>query len=92
MNEGQLVIHGEVYLSLATVAQCYSVKLSWIREVYDTGLLGRGEQPNPKAKDIAIAASSLDRLSEVLRLHFYQDLSLDGIFVLLRCQDYQDLP
>ena len=76
----QRVIHGEVYLTLETVAECYEVEVTWVREVYDVGLLGTGE---PVEHSIAIAARMLDRLAEVRRLTLQTGVNLPGIVMLL---------
>ena len=78
--EGRLMIHGELYLTLETIAECYRVDHYWLQEVYDLGLLGRGERSGGA---IAITARQLDRVAEILQLHFYHGVNLPGIVVIL---------
>ena len=42
MSAEKLYLEGELYLSLETVAEVYRVRTVWLREVFDTGLLGPG--------------------------------------------------
>lgn len=77
---GRLVIRGELYLTLEIVAECYSVERSWLEEVYDLGLLGDGERAE---EGVAIIASKLDRVAEILQLHFHYGVNLPGIAVIL---------
>lgn len=80
MTRGVVSIRGELYLTLETVAECYRVEAVWLREVYETGLLGPGEE---LGDSIAIAASMLDRMGDILRLHQQQGINLAGILILL---------
>lgn len=80
MKRGTITIRGRVYLTLETVAECYEVEVSWIREVYEIGLLGPGESVEGS---VAIAGAMLDRLGEILRLHRQQGVNLAGIARLL---------
>jgi hypothetical protein len=73
-------IRGRVYITLETVAACYRVRVAWLHEVYETGLLGRGERV---AGSTAIAAETLDRVGRILQLHRQQGLELSGILGLL---------
>ena len=83
-----LVLHGERYVTLAGVAETYAVELTWIREVYDYGLLGEGEAvPREQAAgpgdDIAIAERLLDRVATIERLHRAHGVNLPGIALIL---------
>lgn len=75
-----ITIRGELWLTLETVAECYEVETTWVREVYEHGLLGAGE---PVGGSIAIAAVELDRLAQVLRLNRQQGLDLLAVMALL---------
>ena len=77
---GRLVIRGELYLTLETVADCYQVDCDWLEEVYELGLLGRGER---SGEGVAITARKLDRVAEILQLHFHHGVNLPGIAVIL---------
>lgn len=83
MNQGgdRIVIHGHVHLSLRTVARCYDVQVTWLEEVFELGLLGSGESV---ADGIVVAATQLDQVARIVRLHFYDGVNLEGIAVLLR--------
>lgn len=80
MNSHRLHLHGELYLTLETVAECYHIEISWVREVYDQGLLGEGANVRGS---IAIAASMLDRFAEVQRLRRQTGLDLVAIAAML---------
>ena len=75
-----LHLHGEVYVALESVAECYEVEISWVRECYEHGLFGRGERVE---RSIAIPATRLDRVAEVVRLHRHMGLDFDAIELLL---------
>lgn len=77
---GRIVIHGESFVTLATVAECFHVHSTWVREVYDAGLLGRGEQVGD---ELAIAAVQLDRVAVVQRLHRHYGLDLATIELMI---------
>ncbi|MFT4515529.1 MAG: hypothetical protein ACI91B_004244 [Planctomycetota bacterium] len=75
-----VIIRGEVHVSLSAVAGCYGVRVDWVEEVYELGLLGTGEQV---ADDVVISAEQLDRVAHIVRLHFYQGVNLSGVSMLL---------
>lgn len=75
-----LVIRGEVYVSLSTIAACYDVQLQWVEEVYEFGLLGTGESVG---EQIAVAAVKLERMARIVRLHFHYGVNLTGLPGLL---------
>ncbi len=79
MRAPELVIHGQVYLTLETLASCYEVEVVWIEEVYEHGLLGRGEAIEGS---IAVAAAMLDRFARILQLHRQQGINVAGIATL----------
>jgi hypothetical protein len=76
----ELVLHGELYLTLAGVAERCTVRLEWIEELYEYGLLGEGERVGD---EIAIAAALLDRVARIRRLHEGQGVNLPGIAIIL---------
>ncbi len=73
-------LHGETYVSIATVAECYEVELAWIEEVYTLGLLGPGERVE---RLLVVSVSMLDRVALILRLERQQGINLPGIARLL---------
>ena len=80
MKYARISIRGELFLPLEEVASCYQVELEFLREVYELGLIGPGELAEGR---IAIPARELDRVAEVLRLHFQQGVNLPGIALFL---------
>ena len=92
-----LIIRGERYLTLAGVAEAYSLELTWIREVYDYRLLGEGEHVPGGATgghaaagdDIAIAEVLLDRVATIERLHRAHGVNLPGIALILELLEEQ---
>ena len=80
MSSKALSFRGQLYLTLETVADCYRVEVSWVEEVYELGLLGRGERVGDST---AVAAAMLDRLGRILRLHHQQGINLAGILRIL---------
>lgn len=75
-----LLVRGETYLTLETAARCYSLEVSWVRQVYELGLLGEGE---PSGGDIAIPAPMLDRLARVVHLARHLGVELELVSLLL---------
>lgn len=71
-----LTIRGELWITLEAAADCYEVEVTWVREVYELGLLGPGE---PAGSSTAIPAIELDHLARVLRLH--RQLGLDPLAI-----------
>ena len=80
MSASALVIHGEVHLTLATVADCFAVEVAWVERVYALGLLGPGERVDGT---VAVAAELLDRVAEVLRLSRYHGVALETVEIFL---------
>jgi len=84
MREARIVIHGESYIRVSAVAECYSCEASWVIEVYETGLLGRGENVD---HELAILTRMLDRLADIRRMHVFQGLDLATVAALLGSED-----
>lgn len=80
MSGQRIVIRGESFLTLETVAECFHVQVAWVREVYDAGLLGPGERVGG---DLAIPASNLDRMALIQRLHRHYGIDLELIEIVL---------
>ena len=84
MSTGWIVIGGEAHVTLEAAAACYAVRVEWVREVYALGLLGRGEavggaDREAGAETVAVAATALDRLAEIIRLHRHHGLDMDEV-------------
>ncbi len=79
-DANHLVIRGHVHLSLHAVARCFDVHLAWLEQVHDAGLLGRCEVVGDQ---IAVAATQLDRVACIIRLHFHLGVELGGIELFL---------
>lgn len=75
MSARLVTISGETYITLRSAAECYEVEYTWVREVYEVGLLGVGRAHDD---DFLVAAHMLDRLAEVRRLciHLGHDLAV----------------
>jgi len=72
-------LHGELYMSVESAAECYRVEARWIEEVHRSGLL-RGERVGGS---LALPARELDRLAAVLRWHRHHGLALETVLALL---------
>jgi len=68
----------ELVLSLETVAACYRVELTVLRQACELGLFGE-----PRGAELGIAASRLDRVAEIVRLHVHHGIELSTLFLLL---------
>ena len=75
---GERRIAGELVLSLETVAAFYRVELTVLREACELGLIGA-----LGAADVGIAASRLDRVAEIVRLHVHHGIELGALLLLL---------
>lgn len=71
------------WLRLEVVAEIYQVRVVWIREVYEFGLLGPGIEEGSTVK---IAAAQLDRVAQVVRLHGTLGLGVESIALALGVQ------
>jgi hypothetical protein len=80
MAETRIVIHGETFLTLDAVAECYEIEVQWVERIYRLGLLGPGEDVEGHA---AIASTMLERVAEILRLcrHHGVDPTLVELFL-----------
>ena len=79
-----VTIRGERYVTLQDVAATFEIELTWVREVYDSGLLGPGE---PVGDTIAIASRLLDRVAAIRRLNRVQGVNLAGIAIILPAEE-----
>ena len=73
-------IHEEAYVTLSTIADCYECSETWVREVYDVGLLGTGEIRDELT---LVRADAIDRVARILRLSTVHGLELEVIVHLL---------
>lgn len=80
MRRVRITIEGETYITLEGVAECYECEITWLREVYDLGLLGHGRTVE---QSIAIELSKLDRVADVIRMSVYQGIDLVVVAALL---------
>ncbi|QDU83960.1 hypothetical protein Pla163_10610 [Planctomycetes bacterium Pla163] len=80
MRDAPLRIDGELYLRLETVAEIYRVRVAWLHEVCDHGLLGDVEH---EGASICVAAVQLDRVATIVRLHHALGLELAAIVLAL---------
>lgn len=76
----KLYVDDELYLSLEVLAEVYEVRVVWLREVYDLGLLGRGVD---SGTSVCVAALQLDRLATIVRLHRVMGLDAETIAMSL---------
>lgn len=87
-EHGQTVIDGQLYLHLEVVAECYHVEVTWLREVYELGLLGDGRRVEAT---IAIPVVSLDRVARIIRMHFHYGQDLGSLELLLGDEDLDEV-
>ena len=80
MNERRITVGGESFVTLETAAACFHVEASWVREVYESGLLGPAERVGD---ELAIATALLDRLATIQRLHWHWGLDLAAIELVI---------
>jgi hypothetical protein len=73
-------IREEAYVTLSTIADCYECSETWVRQVYDVGLLGTGEICDELT---LVRADAMDRVARILRLSTVHGLELDVIVHLL---------
>ena len=74
------IVSGESYITLEGVVDCYACELTWLRTVYQFGLLGHGVELEGAT---LIRSAMLDRVAEILRLSVYQGVDLPAIAVLI---------
>ena len=80
MKRVRVTIEGETYISLEGVAQCYECEVTWLREVYSLGLLGRGRIVE---ETVVIESCMLDRVAEVIRMSVHQGIDLAVVAAIL---------
>jgi len=80
VSEARIFIEGETYLTLEAIGECYECEVSWLREAYESGLLGGGRT---YSGSVVLRVTVLDRVAEVIRLSRYQGLGFEAIVVLL---------
>ncbi len=76
MNRQQWILDGESFISLQYIGECYAVKISWLQQAYELGLLGPGRELQG---EILLATHRMDRVAEILRLRFRYGLDLRRI-------------
>ena len=77
---GIIYIEDEAYVDLAAIAECYELSIVWVREVYDSGLLGRGEL---RGGETLVRVIALDRVARIIRLRTIHGFDLDVIAHLI---------
>jgi len=79
-----LLIHGERYVTAARAAELYDVRVEWVIEIAEFGLL---EPVEHVGDELAIAARLLDRLATIHRLNVTQGVNLPGIAIILELME-----
>jgi hypothetical protein len=79
-----LILHGERYVTAARAAELYGVRVEWVLEVVDYGLL---EPVEHVGAELAIAARLLDRLATIHRLNVTQGVNLPGVAIILELME-----
>ena len=77
---GIVYIDDEAYVALEDIAECYELSAVWVREVYDSGLLGRG---TVREQATLVRIVALDRVARILRLRTSHGFDLEVIAALL---------
>lgn len=77
---GPLLIRGERYVTVSRLAQLYDVRVEWLLEVCDSGLLDPLERAGG---ELAVPATRLDRLGLIQRLNLVQGVNLPGVAIIL---------
>lgn len=75
-----LEVHGELFVTLESAAECYRVEVRWVEEVHRLGLLGPAERVDGT---LGLCARQLDRLAAILRWHRHHGLELEAVLRLL---------
>ncbi len=75
------VVDGTRWVTVETVARCYTVQVEWVQQVVELGLVGRCEE---REGSVTMPAAQLERVAKIVQLHFYQGLELSVVSVLLR--------
>jgi len=80
MSDDRVIVGGEIYVRLETVAELYHVDSAWLVEVVEADLLGEGVVTEPT---LCIAAARLDRVATIVRMHVVLGLDVDAIRLAL---------
>jgi hypothetical protein len=80
MTPHKVTVEGELYLSLETYAEIYSIEVHWLRDVYDHGLLGSGVNSGSL---VCVATTQMDRVATIVRLHEGYGLDVETIYLVL---------
>lgn len=71
-----LTIHGERYVTVDWVAQCYSVEERWVLRALELGYVGPAETVEGA---VALPAASLERLARIRRLELQLGFELEAL-------------
>ncbi|MEM9800657.1 MAG: hypothetical protein AAGA20_10045 [Planctomycetota bacterium] len=71
-----IVVEGESFLAIETVAEVFHVDVVVLREAYAVGLLGRCLE---RERKVLVAARSLDRVARLVRMRAVLGLDLETI-------------
>lgn len=80
MNHACVLIDGESHLTLEAISECYDCETTWVREVYEFGLLGAGREYTGR---VFLRVTVLDRVAEIVRLARYQGLGFEAIALVI---------
>ena len=84
MSHDRIYVHGELYLAVETVAELYRIEVVWLREAVHSGLISSGVETQPR---LCIAATRLDHVATIVRLHQILGLDVEAIRDMLEDTD-----
>jgi hypothetical protein len=80
VSGARIYVGGELYLSVETVAEIYRVEVVWLREALGAGLVAGGVASEPT---LCVAATRLDHVATIVRLHRSLGLDVEAIRLVL---------
>lgn len=78
-----VLLGGERFLRLEIVARWYHVDVAYLEEAIEFELLECDLEPAGESREVALPEHELDRLAELLRLHWQTGLDLEALALLL---------
>jgi hypothetical protein len=75
-----IVVGGERFVALDTLAERCTVEIEWARAVYEHGLLGRGET---RERTLFVSVRMVERLVVIRRFQVQTGVDLDLLGALL---------
>ncbi|MCB9916071.1 MAG: hypothetical protein H6828_13155 [Planctomycetes bacterium] len=76
----RVTLHGEGYLTIEAIAECFHVDVAVVRESYELGLFGEVAESEGR---VVLHVRELERVATIVRWHVHLGVELTSVALLL---------